>query len=94
MAGARKLQEQVLEAMVRLFGKEHPDTRTAMLNLAQTLNAQGEMAGARKLQEQVLEAMVRLLGKEHPYTLTAMNNLAQTLKALRKRRWWQFWRTP
>ena len=46
------------------------------------------------LQEQVLEARVRLLGKEHPNTLAAMNNLAQTLKELRKRRWWQFWRTP
>jgi Tetratricopeptide repeat len=64
-AGARKLQEQALEASVRLLGKEHPDTLTAMNNLAQTLKAQGEMAGARKLQEQVLEAMVRLLGKEH-----------------------------
>ena len=65
-----------------------------MNNLAWTLKAQGELAGARKLEERALEAMVRLLGQEHPDTLTAMNNLAQTLKALRKRRWWQFWRTP
>ena len=46
-AGARKLEEQVLEARGRLLGKEHPDTLTTMLNLAGTLKAQGNLAGAR-----------------------------------------------
>jgi hypothetical protein len=64
LAGARKLQEQVLEAMARLMGKEHPDTLTSMNNLALTLYAQRDLAGARKLQEQVLEAKARLLGKK------------------------------
>jgi hypothetical protein len=72
----KTLTEQVLEATARLLGKEHPDTLTAMSNLAQTLYAQGDLAGARKLEEQVLEARGRLLGKEHPDTLTSMNNLA------------------
>jgi hypothetical protein len=63
------------------LGKEHPNTLTAMNNLAGTLYAQGDLAGARKLQEQVLEASARLLGKEHSYTLTAILNLAGTLKA-------------
>jgi hypothetical protein len=49
------LEEQVLEAMARLLGKEHPDTLKAMDNLAQTLYAQGDLAGARTLEEQVLE---------------------------------------
>jgi hypothetical protein len=80
-SAARALEEQVLEARRRLSGPEHPDTMTAMLNLASTLWAQGELKEARKLQEQVLEALRRLLGAEHPATLTAMNNLAQTLKA-------------
>jgi Tetratricopeptide repeat len=71
----------VLEARGPLLGKKHPDTLTAMGNLAKTLYAQRDLAGAHKLQEQVLEARVRLLGKEHPDTLTAMHNLAQTLKA-------------
>jgi hypothetical protein len=56
---------------------EHPDTLTAMHNLALTLYAQGDLAGARKLQEQVLAASRRVLGEEHPDTLRAMNNLAQ-----------------
>jgi hypothetical protein len=88
--------------MVRLLGKEHPNTLKSMLNLAGTLYAQGDLAGARTLQEQVLEAMARLLGQEHPDTLTAMNNLAQTLYAqgdlagvrTLQHRWWEFWRTP
>jgi len=56
LAGACKLQEQVLEARGRLLGKEHPDTLTAMNNLALTLKAQGDLAGARKLEEQVCAA--------------------------------------
>jgi hypothetical protein len=68
-----------LQASARLLGQEHPDTLRAMLNLAGTLRAQGDLPGARKLQEQVLEARRRLLGKEHPVTLLAMNNLAGTL---------------
>jgi Flp pilus assembly protein TadD len=58
-----------------VLGKEHPDTLTAMNNLAGTLYAQGDLAGARKLQ--VLAASRRVLGEEHPDTLRAMNNLAQ-----------------
>jgi Tetratricopeptide repeat len=53
-----------------------------MNNLAQTLDAQGELADARKLKEQALEAMVRLLGAKHSDTLTAMTNLSQMLYAL------------
>jgi Flp pilus assembly protein TadD len=48
LAGARKLQEQVLEARRRLLGEEHPDTLAATTNLAGTLYAQGDLAGARK----------------------------------------------
>ena len=75
---ARKLQEQGLAASRRLLGEEHPDTLTAMNNLAVTLYAQGDLAGARTLQEQGLAASRRLLGEEHPDTLYGRwNNLAQ-----------------
>src|SRR6516162_7720919 len=66
---ARELQEQVLEAFGRLLGEEHPDTLTAMNNLAMTLydiEDQEALVASHKLQEQVLEAKARLLGKEHP----------------------------
>src|SRR4051794_2538722 len=60
-----------------LLGEQHPDTLVAMNNLAQTLEAQGDLARARQLQEQVVAASRELLGEQHPSTLTAMNNLAQ-----------------
>jgi hypothetical protein len=78
-ASARKLQEETLESHRHLLGEVHPDTLTAMTNLAVTLGKQGDWAGARNLQEQVLAASRRLQGGEHPHTLTAMSNLAVTL---------------
>src|ERR1017187_7101044 len=79
-AGARRLQQRVLEVRTRVLGEKHPDTLTAMNNLAGTLSAQGDHPGARRLQERVLEAMTRVLGEEHPATLTSMSNLAHTLR--------------
>jgi hypothetical protein len=78
-AHARKPQEETLESHRHLLGEEHPDTLSAMTNLARALCSQGDWAGARKLQEQVLEASRRVRGEEHPHTLTAMNNLAATM---------------
>ena len=42
LAGARKLQEQLLDAQARVLGSEHPDTLTTMNNLAATLKAQAQ----------------------------------------------------
>jgi hypothetical protein len=42
-AGLREVQKQALEAQERLTGKEHPDTLSAMYNLARTLRAQGDL---------------------------------------------------
>ena len=47
-----------------------------MNNLAETLQAQGDLTGARKLHEETLAIQRRVLGPEHPDTLTSMNNLA------------------
>ena len=80
LAGARKLEEQVLEARRRLLGDEHPDTVRARNNPAQTMYRQGDLAGARELQEHVLEARRRLQGDEHPYTSIAAWNLFLTLR--------------
>ena len=55
-ASARKLQEETLGRNRHLLGEEHPDTLSAMSNLAVTLGEQGDLTGARELQEQVLEA--------------------------------------
>jgi DnaJ-domain-containing protein 1 len=80
-SAARELQEQVLAALRRVLGEEHPDTLLVMNDLGQTLYAQDDLSGARKLEEHVLAALRRALGEEHPDTLKAMGNLAQMLKA-------------
>jgi tetratricopeptide (TPR) repeat protein len=78
---AERYGRAALELATGALGPQHPDTLTAMENLAETLYAQGDLVGAHALQEQVLAAMKQLLAPQHPYTLTAMNNLAQTLQA-------------
>jgi tetratricopeptide (TPR) repeat protein len=80
--GARWLGERVLDVRKRVLGEEHPDTLTAMGNLAMTLSAQGDHASARRLEERALEARKRVLGEEHPDTLKSMSSLAVTLSEL------------
>ena len=80
LAGARRLEEQVLGAYRRALGEDHPDTLAAVNNLASTLAEQGDLVGARRLMEQVLEATRRVLGEKHPDTLKTMDNLAVTLE--------------
>ena len=43
-----------MEARIRLLGKEHPDTLTAMANLASTLGSR-KWEDAAKLEEEVME---------------------------------------
>jgi tetratricopeptide (TPR) repeat protein len=74
---AAKLQEQVIEAMIRVLG-EHPDTLTVMGHLAVTYGCQGRWGDAAKLQEKVMEGTTRVLGEDHPDTLMAMGKLAAT----------------
>ena len=81
LAGARKIQEQVLEISRKVLGAEHPDTLTSMNNLAETLRAQGDLARAKDVHEQVIEISRKVLGAEQPITLISMSNLARTLEA-------------
>jgi Tetratricopeptide repeat len=56
LAGARKLQEQVLEDMSRFLGKEHPSTLMSMLNLAEIRQAEGDFAEAERLRRLAMES--------------------------------------
>ena len=75
------IRRRQFDAVCHLFGDEHPDTLTAMGNLASALWSQGDLAGGRELQEPVLAVSRRVLGDEHPDTLTSMSNLAETLRS-------------
>ena len=69
---------------ITLLGEEHPDTISAMHNLANTYYSLGKYADAEKLQIQVLEMRSRFLGEEHPDTINVMENLAITFYCLQK----------
>jgi hypothetical protein len=69
LARAHELQEQVVEAMARLQGKEHPNTLGSMHNLAQMLQAEGDFAGAERLYRLALESRQRVLGADKPTPL-------------------------
>jgi hypothetical protein len=83
-AGAKKLEEQVLEQSKRILGADHPDTLTSMNNLASTLGAMGDHASAKKLEEQVLEQRTWILGADHPDTTLSAWNLFSTLSEMKK----------
>ena len=86
-AGQRPLQDSCerqkhsFEESRNAFGEHHPDTLTAMLDLADCLWAQGRLIAARKLEEAVVEGRRRALGKQHADTLKAIGKLAVTLGA-------------
>ncbi|KAB8338698.1 hypothetical protein FH972_021643 [Carpinus fangiana] len=53
---------------------EHPDTISAMSNLAVTLSDQGKTEEAASMQQQVLEMRQRILGPERPNPISAMKD--------------------
>jgi tetratricopeptide (TPR) repeat protein len=77
---AEELEVKVMEARWRVLGEVHPDTLSAMANLASTYRKQGRWKEAEELQVKVMEASSRVLGEEHPSTLTAVGNLAATYR--------------
>ncbi|KAJ7714259.1 hypothetical protein B0H16DRAFT_1702108 [Mycena metata] len=75
---AQGIAEQVVEKFQLLLGEDHPDTLSAMGNLAATYSRLGEFQKAEKLEVLALEKQRKFQGNEHPNTLWAMNNLAST----------------
>ncbi len=81
-AGALPFLERALDTTGRVFGADHPNTLTALNNLAYCRETLGDSAGALPIYERVLQIRERLLGSEHPTTLLSMNNLAGCLEIL------------
>ncbi|EXJ95818.1 hypothetical protein A1O1_00942 [Capronia coronata CBS 617.96] len=70
------IEKYVLEKRRRILGEEHPNTISAMNNLAITLGDQGHLDEAATIQKEVLEKMRRILGEEHPNTISAIEETA------------------
>ncbi|KAJ7852228.1 hypothetical protein B0H13DRAFT_2284385 [Mycena leptocephala] len=79
---AESLDIMVLEKRKQLLGADHPDTLSAMANLAATYRELGRYQEAEPLESIVLEKLKQLLGADHPDTLSAMANLAVTYHEL------------
>lgn len=70
------LQEQVRDYHLATSGTDHPDTLTAMNDLAVFYGEVGREDAAIQLLEEVLALRRKISGLEHFDTLNAMNNLA------------------
>ena len=81
---AEKFQILLLDERSRTLGEEHPDTISAMVNLANTYRRLGKYADIEKLHLKGLHIRNRLLGEEHPDTISAMNDLALSYHSLGK----------
>ena len=81
------LQES-LEARERTLGAEHPDTLGSVNNLAECLEAMGQLKDAEALYRRALEARERTLGAEHPSTLAAQStDLARSAPSVASTIW-------
>ncbi|KAJ7601577.1 P-loop containing nucleoside triphosphate hydrolase protein [Roridomyces roridus] len=78
---ARTLYEWNMGRQEGLFGKDNPDTLTAMAHVAATYRRQHLHKEAEPLVRSVLEQCQKLLGNDHPETLSAMANHAANLAA-------------
>lgn len=72
---ARKHIETALDLRRKLLGEDHPDTLSAMNDLAILYRDEGQYAQAEPLASKVLEIRRRLLGEQNPETLDSMNAL-------------------
>jgi tetratricopeptide (TPR) repeat protein len=78
---AKPLFERALAIREELFGPEHPETVTSLLNLGNLLREQGDLSGARPYLERALAISEKALGPDDPDTATSLGNLGAVLRA-------------
>lgn len=65
-----------LKLALSAFGPEHPNTISALAELAELYHDQGLYAEAEPLYKQALQVREKTLGSEHPDVATSLNSLA------------------
>jgi tetratricopeptide (TPR) repeat protein len=73
---ARPLDQQARDALMGIYGDQHPFTLAACINYASDLAACGELAEAIRIGQDTLTNCRGTLGPDHPDTLMAAINLA------------------
>jgi hypothetical protein len=70
------MKKEVLEKRQMMLGDEHPDTISAMNNLANTLSDQDKLDEAVRMSQNALEMSERALGTDHPTTILIRSNVS------------------
>jgi hypothetical protein len=73
---ARPLDQQARDALMGIYGDQHPFTLAASINYASDLASCGELAEAIRIGQETLANCRSTLGHDHPDTLMAAVNLA------------------
>src|SRR5438105_1986719 len=68
-------QEKRVAELRHSRGEEHPETLTAMLDLAELLWKEGRLRPAQWLQQQVVDTRLRIFGDDDPATRAALAGL-------------------
>ena len=81
---ALKWAKRTADYCIREYGAEHPDTLTALNNLAVVYSQLGRYDKALKLSIKLYTIRCRILGEEHHETLTSLGALASAYSGLGK----------
>ena len=76
------LQSIVYNSRKEILGENHPDTLSALHNLANSYSDLGDYSKACELQNVVYNARKEILGESHPDTLSTLHNLANSYSDL------------
>jgi len=77
---AEDVERQILQSAERVLGSDHPNTLSSMNNLAQMLQAEGDLAGTERLYRR-WKAASACLGLTTPTRSPSLNNLAKLCRA-------------
>jgi tetratricopeptide (TPR) repeat protein len=77
---AARLNAELLETCLRVFGPEHEETLDAMQAVASDRRVQGRFKESLEMSRTVYDRYLRLSGDGDPQTLNAAHNLAVTLR--------------
>lgn len=76
---ARADYQSAIDLRTELLGARHPDTITAMLNLAGVADRTGQVELAKEQYENVLQLRDEVLGRDHPRTAAVLVNYGEFL---------------
>ncbi|KAF5699931.1 kinesin light chain 2 [Fusarium mundagurra] len=71
---------QLINALMRGLGEEHPNTLFVKADLTMIYEGQGQLERAKETGEEVLEMQKRILGESHPHTLQTAGRLISVYK--------------